>query len=60
MHLHTRSAMLSQGITMAALLRKMTSSHAPIRRKAGETMTALLRNMTQNLSRDITQINEVL
>jgi len=35
---------------MAALLRKMTSSHAPIRRKAGETMTALLRNMTQNLS----------
>jgi len=45
---------------MAALLRKMTSSHAPIRRKAGETMTALLRNMTQNLSRDITQINEVL
>jgi len=41
---------------MAALLRKMTSSHAPIRRKAGETMTALLRNMTQNLWRDITQI----
>jgi len=45
---------------MAALLGKMTSSHAPTRRKAGETMAALLRNMTQNLSRDTTQTNEVL
>ena len=45
---------------MAAFLGKMTSIHAPTRRKAGETMVALLRNMTQNLSRDTTQINEVL
>jgi len=45
---------------MAALLGKMMSSHAPIRRKAGEIMAALLRNMTQNLSRDTIQINEVL
>jgi len=45
---------------MAALLGKMTSSHAPTRLKAGETMAALLRNMTQNLSRDTTEVNEVL
>jgi len=32
---------------MAALLSKMTSSHAPTRRKAGETMAALLSIMTQ-------------
>jgi len=44
---------------MAALLSKMTSSHAPIRRKVGETMATSLRNITQNLSRDTTQINEV-
>ena len=45
---------------MAALLGKMTSSHAPTRRRAGGAVAALLRNMTQNLSRDTTQINEVL